>query len=114
MRRIEVRPASGKQEAVDVVEQASSGATVGNERQDDRHAAEFFDGSYVAGPEEVGGLSSAHIFAVTGIKVRCYPDDRLHVIESVPMAEEPVRARKSQRHGPAQPGHRGSAPAYRP
>lgn len=86
MSRMKVRAASGEEEPVDVGQQAPSGPAIGNKRQNDRYAAEFFDGSYVAGPQKVGGLSSAHIFAVTGIEVRCYPDDRLHIIESVPIA----------------------------
>ena len=114
MGRVQIGAASREQEAVDVGQQGSSGAPIGDERQYHRNAAELFNGSYVSSPQEVGGLSSAHIFAVTGIEVRCYPDDWSHIIESVPMAGEPVLEQRCPLHAPVQPARRGIVRACLP
>ena len=73
-----VRSASGEEESVNLLEEASSRGPVCMEWKDQRNAAEFFNGANVAGTQKIGGLAPAPFLPITGIKVWCDPDDRFH------------------------------------
>ena len=77
-RRWKVRPASGEEESVELLQEASSGAPVCMERKDQRNAAEFFDSTNIACAQKVGGLASTPFLPITGVEVWCDADDGLH------------------------------------
>jgi hypothetical protein len=78
--RRKIGTASGQQQTMHTFQHGSPHGMVGRQRQNDRHAAEFFNGPNVSGPQKIRRLFSAPLFAIAGIEVRRNPDDRLHAI----------------------------------
>jgi len=73
-----VRPASGEEQSVKLPQEASSRGPIGEKWQNQRDAAEFFDGTNVTRAQKIGGLAPTPLFPITGIEVRCDTDNRFH------------------------------------
>ena len=73
-----VRPASGEEQSVKLPQEASSRGSIGEKWQDQRDAAEFFDGTNVACTQKVGGLAPTPFLPIAGVEVWCDADDRFH------------------------------------
>jgi hypothetical protein len=77
-RRWKVRPASRKEESIELSQEPSSCRPVCVERKDQWDAAEIFDGTNVSRAQKVGGFAPTPFLPITGVEVWCDADDRFH------------------------------------